>query len=71
MKVACAGIQRSHIKEHEMNQFSFEVSSDLDYEKMVVNLNFANNQVAVLNCDNGIENVEIFAVRKHVDVHVL
>lgn len=43
----------------EKGQFAIEVSSDLDYEKMVVNLNFGNNQVAVLNCDRGIDKVEI------------
>lgn len=41
------------------DQFTIEVSSDLDYEKMVVNLNFGNNQVAILDCDKGINHVEI------------
>lgn len=36
-----------------VNRFSFEISSDLDYEKMVVNLNFSNTSIAILNCDKG------------------
>jgi len=44
---------------NDNNQFTIEVSSDLDYEKMVVNLNFRNNQVAILNCDKGDNSIEI------------
>lgn len=41
------------------NSFYIEVSSDLDYEKMVVYLNYQNNQVITLNCDHGFEEIEI------------
>lgn len=49
------------------DQFTIEISSDLDYEKMVVNLNFGNNQVAVVNCDQGIDQVEIKLLDRYED----
>jgi hypothetical protein len=42
-----------------MNEIKIEVSSDLDYEKMVVNLLIDNNHFATLNCDKGSHNTEI------------
>jgi hypothetical protein len=44
---------------NDQNKFSLEVSSDLDYEKMVVNINFGLEQIATLSCDEGIENTKI------------
>jgi hypothetical protein len=49
------------------DQFNIEISSDLDYEKMVVNLNFGNNQVAVLNSEKGIDQAEIKLVDRLED----
>jgi hypothetical protein len=51
----------------DINQFTIEVSSDLDYETMVVNLNFCNNQVATLNCDEGIKQVKIEILDRYED----
>jgi hypothetical protein len=39
--------------------FNIDLSSDINYEKMVVNLNFDSELVAILDCDKGIENAEI------------
>jgi hypothetical protein len=49
------------------DQFIIEASSDLDYEKMVINLNFGNNQVAVLHCDKGINQIEIKLFDRYED----
>jgi hypothetical protein len=49
------------------DQFTIEVSSDLDYEKMVVNLNFGTNQVAILNCDKQANQVEIKLLDRYED----
>lgn len=43
----------------DKDQFVIIASSDLDYEKMVINIDFGNDQVAVLHCDKGSEQVEI------------
>lgn len=51
----------------KVDQFTFEASSDLDYEKMVINLNFGNNQIAVLNCENGIDQAEINVLDRFED----
>ena len=51
----------------DADQFTIVVSSDLNYEKMVVNLNFGNDQVAVLNCDQGIGQVEVKLLDKYED----
>jgi hypothetical protein len=51
----------------DVDQFTIEVSSDLDYEKMVVNLNFGNNQVAILNCDKGANQIEIKLLDRYED----
>jgi hypothetical protein len=40
-------------------KFTLEVSSDLDYERMVINLNYLSDQVAVLSCDQGLEHAII------------
>lgn len=40
-------------------KFQLIVSSDLDYEKMVVYLMDFNNRVLTLNCDHGIDLAEI------------
>ncbi|MDP1978689.1 hypothetical protein [Undibacterium sp.] len=43
-----------------MNEkFTLDVSSDLDYERMVVNLNYLDDQVAVLSCDQGLKHAII------------
>ncbi len=42
-----------------MDQFTLEASSDLEYEKMIINLNFGNSQVAILHSDHGEDQVEI------------
>jgi ethanolamine utilization microcompartment shell protein EutS len=41
------------------SKFNIVASSDLDYEKMVINLNYDNNLVAILNCDKEINEIEI------------
>lgn len=40
-------------------EFTIEVSSDLDYEKMVVNLYFLQDHVAVLSCEADPKNISI------------
>lgn len=50
-----------------INRFTVEISSDLDYEKMVVNLNFFNNQVAILSCDQGINQTKIEVLDRYDD----
>ena len=40
-------------------KFIIELSSDLDFEGMVVNICFGNQEVAMLNYDKGINNIEI------------
>lgn len=40
-------------------KFKILISSDLDYEEMVINLDFGNDLVAILSCDNGIDNPQI------------
>jgi hypothetical protein len=39
--------------------FPIELSSDLDFEGMVVTICFGNQEVAMLNYDKGIDNMEI------------
>jgi hypothetical protein len=53
------------MNEKDKNQFTIEVSSDLDYEKMVINLNYCNNQVAILNCDAGVDQTKIEILDKY------
>lgn len=50
-----------------INRFTVEISSDLDYEKMVVNLNFFNNQFAILSCDQGINQTKIEVLDRYDD----
>ena len=47
------------------NKFSILESSDLDYEKMVVNINLGDTHFATLNCDNGINETEIVIFEKY------
>lgn len=49
------------------NKFSLVISSDLDYEKMVMYINFGNNQVATLNSDKGEDQVEIEILDTYTD----
>ena len=42
-----------------MKDFKIEVSSDLDYEGMVVDISDAKGRIATISCDKGIENAEI------------
>lgn len=49
----------------EVEQFTIEVSSDLNYEKMVVNLLYGYNQVAILSCEKGINHIEIEILDKY------
>lgn len=41
------------------NDFTIELSSDLDYEGMVVYISVHEQEIAILNYDKGIENIEI------------
>lgn len=41
------------------NRFSVELSSDLDYEEMVVYISWDDEPLAVLNCEKGFDNLEI------------
>ncbi len=59
MNKSDGSFKRFFYEEENMNLFTIEVSSDLDYKRMVVNLNFGNNQVATLNCDDGIDQTKI------------
>lgn len=52
---------------NEIDKFNLVISSDLSYEKMVVELNFGNNTVAILNSDKGEDNTEIEIVDNRVD----
>lgn len=40
-------------------RFTFEISSDLDYEGMVIEISFDNVTIARLNYDKGINEIEI------------
>lgn len=42
-----------------MSDFEVILSSDLEYEKMVVNIDFKCDTVAIINYENGIDNPEI------------
>lgn len=50
---------------NDKSKFEIEISSDLEYEKMVVNLVFGNTEVAILNCDRGDDQVEIKILDKY------
>ena len=41
------------------NDFTIELSSNLDYEGMVVYISVHEQEIAILNYDKGIENIEI------------
>jgi hypothetical protein len=41
------------------NNFLLEISSDLDYEGMVINISYKNDIIAILNQDKGVDNIEI------------
>ena len=49
------------------DEFTLEVSSDLDYEKMVINLYFSNNHIAILDCDEGIDKAKIAILDRYTD----
>jgi hypothetical protein len=42
-----------------MSNLSIQVCSDLDYERMVVDICENEERIATLNCDNGLKNAEI------------
>lgn len=48
-----------------INEFTFLVSSDLDYEKMVVYIDFNDNQTVILSCDEGINQTKIEIMDKY------
>ncbi|MCB1110659.1 MAG: hypothetical protein KDK64_06715 [Chlamydiia bacterium] len=41
------------------DDFKIELSSDLEYEGMAVYLSFCEQEIAILNYDKGIENIEV------------
>jgi len=41
------------------NRFTVELSSDLDYEEMVVYISWDDEPFATLNCEKGLDNLEI------------
>jgi len=41
------------------SRFTIELSSDLDYEEMVVYISLDNEPIATLNCEKGIDNLEL------------
>jgi hypothetical protein len=51
----------------EINSFSFERSSNLDYEKIVIYINYFNDQVAILSCEKGMEKAKIELLDKYED----
>lgn len=53
-----------------MEDFRIEVSSDLDYEEMVVDILHSNNLLAKLSCDKGIENAQILIFDEHTEVPI-
>ncbi len=48
-------------------KFNIELSSDLDFEGMVVNICFSNQEVAMLNYEKGIDNIEIQILSQNED----
>ena len=55
------------VNRREINGFNIVGSSNLDYEKNVIYLNFNNNQVAVLSCDEGINHAKIEILDRYED----
>ncbi len=47
-----------------LKDIRIEISSDLDYEGMVVDILFKNNLLAKLECDQGFENTKIHFFEK-------
>lgn len=40
------------------SRFTIELSSDLDYEEMVVYISLDEELIAILNCEKGVDNLE-------------
>lgn len=53
------------------SKFNILQSSDLDYEEMVINLEFENKLFAILSCDNGIEHAQIEVFDRKNDENVI
>lgn len=41
------------------SRFTVELSSDLDYEEMVVHISLDEEPIATINCEKGLDNLEI------------
>ncbi|MBN9378014.1 MAG: hypothetical protein BGO14_00835 [Chlamydiales bacterium 38-26] len=48
-------------------KLGIEISSDLDYEKMVVNITQEGRTLAILNCEKGKDEVEIEILSRYED----
>ncbi len=53
------GIFEVLLKGNMNKNFKVELCSDLEYEEMVIYISYQDNTLAILNQENGVENIEI------------